>query len=173
MPVLVGALLAVATAGPLGAGQVVQAVVEPRTTITRTVTIPPGAFAPGNDDIDFSNAGHALYINSGSSAAFRAPLFFEASTVTIKKITLFAWDDSESGLCVHLYRATPNTPQNMGGVCSTEASASLRKFTNSDLTYRRITGAYGPYLSLGMSDTVAGGVAFYGVRITYTYETDV
>jgi len=125
IPVLVGLLVA----GMLGVGGggAVEAA-EPRLT-TRTITIPAAAFNPVNNTTDFGSNGDELWTFTGGGN-FTAPLFFEAPEVTIRKITLFAWDHSSGdNICVGLFRTTPATAdeQNMGFVCSTGSSTADRR----------------------------------------------
>jgi len=165
VPVL-AALLVAALVGP--AGGVVTAA-EPR-LITRTITIPAGAFSAASDNSDFINYGSELETESGGGN-FVAPLFFEAPKVTIKKITLYAYDNGGSDVCLILYRTTPTSggQQIMGEACSTGASTTLPgEFTMTTLNPRLITGGYGPYLMLNLPGPSAS-YAFYGVKITYTY----
>jgi hypothetical protein len=141
MPMLVGALLAVATAGPLGAGQVVQAAVEPGTTVTRTITVPAAAFDPTSHNWDFDNLGYNLYSNLWGGS-FATALFFEAQVVTIRRITLYALDNGGEDMCLYLRRSTPAAGggDDMGQVCSSEASIGVRAFSQTTFTHRRIEG---------------------------------
>jgi hypothetical protein len=165
VPVL-AALLVATLVGPAG-GAVTAA--EPRATVG-TITIPAGAFIPTRDDWDFSNAGDALWLDSGTTAAFTAPLFFPVPEVTIRKITLYAYDNGGGDICVGIYRTTPATggEQAMSTACSVGASDSVRAFTATTFAHRRITGAYGPYLYLPLTPAYAQ-YRVYGVKITYTY----
>jgi hypothetical protein len=56
----------------------------------------------------------------------------------------------------------------MATACSTGASDSVRAFTETTFAYRRITGAYGPYLYLPLTPAY-NQYRVYGVKITYTY----
>jgi hypothetical protein len=168
IPVLVGLLVA----GMLGVGGggAVEAA-EPRLT-TRTITVPAAAFNPVNNTTNFGTNGDELWTFTGGGN-FTAPLFFEAPAVTIRKITLFAWDNGSGGdICVGLYRTTPASAdeQEMGLVCSAGASTTdPAVFTQKTLTIRKITGGYGPYLFLWLPGSLSSGYQFYGVRITYSY----
>ena len=169
---LVTLLLAVFV-GPPGAGDEAKAVVEPRAT-TRTITIPGGAFIPTNDDLGWQNDGYqVVVVGPSTSGSFTAPLFFEAPEVTIKRMTLFAYDNGGGAVCVGLYRTKPGIgdDQEMGEVCSTGDTNGVRSFTAraADLSYLRLTGLHGPYLGLYVPGTYSNGYSFYGVRITYSY----
>ena len=170
--VLVGLLGAVILIGPLGAhGDA--AAVQPRATVTRTVTLPAAAFSPRDNDTDYYNNSAVLYTHSGQGD-FIAPLFFEAPEVRIKKIVLYAYDGGVSDVCVKLLRYPPDMGDGdlMGQVCSSGSAYGARPFTQTSLTYRRITGAYGPALWLSLPGDHADYV-FYSVRIVYSYETGV
>jgi hypothetical protein len=168
IPVLVGLLVAGMLS--VGGGGAVEAA-EPRLT-TRTITVPAAAFNPVNSTTDFGSNGDELWTFSGGGQ-FTAPLFFEAPAVTIRRITLFVWDNSSGeDICVGLFRTTPASAdeQNMGFVCSTGASTTdPAVFTQRTFTSRRVTGAYGPYLFLWLPGSLSQGYRFYGVRITYAY----
>jgi len=163
---LVGALTAVTLAGLLGARQT--ALAEPRALVSRTIMVPAGAFNPADDGIQFVNTGDALTVNYPGSGMFHAPLFFEAKSVTIKKLTLYAWDNEDGhGTCVLLYRTSPTAGSEiMGQVCSTGAAQGTREFTESDLAIRTINGGYAPFLRLHVG---TGSLHFYMVKITYSY----
>jgi hypothetical protein len=165
---LLAALLVAALVGPSAV-----TAAEPRDSVG-TMTIPAAAFSPTRDDWDFSNAGDALWLDSGTTAAFTAPLFFPVPEVTIRKITLYAYDNSGADFCVGIYRTIPaaGSEQAMATACSTGAGDSVRAFTETTFSYRRITGAYGPYLYLSLMPDY-GQYRLYGVKITYTYETGV
>jgi hypothetical protein len=174
VPVLVaalaGALLAVIVIGPLGAQRDAGAV-QSRVTVTRTVTLPAAAFSPRDNDTDYFNNSAVLYTHSGSGD-FIAPLFFEAPVVRIKRIVLYAYDGGASDVCVKLLRFPPTLGDGdlMGQACSTGSAYGARSFTQTSLTYRVITGGYGPALWLSLPGDQTDYV-FYAVRIVYSYDT--
>jgi hypothetical protein len=96
--------------------------------------------------------------------------------VTIKRITLYAYDSSgQSGedVCVELYRSSPSNggADLMGSVCSSGASnANPQILTGTDLTCRRITGGHGPSLRVHVPAPLT--TLLHAVRITYSYEAD-
>jgi hypothetical protein len=113
---------------------------------------------------------------------FYAPLFFEARSVTIRKITLYAYDNNPdtshllSGplagdICIYLYRTVPmgDYQQLMGDVCSTGTGTLVRAFTQRALPIREINGDYGAYLAVVLPDYANSGLSFKGVKIKYTY----
>jgi hypothetical protein len=169
--VLVGALGAVVLVGPLGAGRQAQAAVEPRVTVTRTMTVPAAAFGPMDDNTDFFNNSVSILTVSGSGE-FVAPVFFEAPEVTVRKITLYAYDGGGANACVKLLRIPPAASDGtlMGEACSTGAAFGVRAFAQTSLNPRRVAAGQGAALWLSLPGDGTGW-AFYGVRITYTYET--
>jgi hypothetical protein len=166
IPLLVTLLVAVLV------GPSMVAAVEPRATITRVVTIPPGSFHVTDDDTSWDNAGFELSVKGPSTQGwFTAPLFFEAEDVTIKQMTLYAYDNGAGTVCLTMYRVTPSTAdeEQMGQACSSGATTGIRTF-NATWDRRSIRGAFGPYLWLTLPGVYTSGYGFYGVKITYTYE---
>lgn len=167
----------------LGGGAVVlmldrvpaEAAPQPRTVVTRTITVPAAAFHPVTDNFDFTSYGDVLFSNAGP-ARFVAPLYFEAAEVTVRRLTLYAYDNDMGGdVCVSLYRTLPTigSDTEMGFICSDAAFLdSVRVFEQQSLPFRRVTGAHGPYLYLNLPGPLSGviGYKFYDVKVTYTYE---
>ncbi|MBM3696339.1 MAG: hypothetical protein FJW79_10470 [Actinobacteria bacterium] len=138
-------------------------------TVTRTITVPAGAFTASDDNIDFVNGGNGLSTSSGGGT-FAAALFLESRDVTIKSITLYATDNNAGeNVCLHLYRTTPwnAQEQKMGTVCSSGADLNPRAFNVNTLDYRKISGAYGPYLWVYLPTNV--DLYFHAARLVYTY----
>jgi hypothetical protein len=155
------------TLGPSGGTEVAEAV-EPRTL--RSVTIPAAAFSPTQESWDFSNPGFQLTLHGGSGG-FVAPLYFPVSPVTIRKVTLYAYDNHTTyDVCVTLYRSKPATAteDEMVQVCSDGSSATRpREFSDGTFSPRRVLMRHGPYLQLTIPAAVY--LDFYGVKITYGY----
>ena len=145
------------------------AAAEPRLT-TRTVTIPAVAFAPTNDAVDYYRRGTELRIESGSGT-FTAPLSFEVPVVTIRKVTFCAVDAGSGNLILGLYRDQPAAEQTLqlGEVYTTGSSWSMQVVTLSNLSSRRITGAYGAFLSVYLPGTYPNGYKFIGAKVTCSY----
>jgi hypothetical protein len=168
VPVLVALLVAVLV-GPVGV-----TAAEPRATY-RTVTIPAAAFTPQDDDLakeGYENLGYQMTVMPpATNGYFIAPLSFDVSEVTIRKMVLFAYDNGGGSVCVYLSRSTPANGyrQDMGDVCSTGAATGVRSFEEKAFTIRRITNWHGPYLELYIPGVYSSGYQFYGVRITYSY----
>jgi hypothetical protein len=169
--VLLGALGTVLLVGlPEGQRQA-RATAEPRAVVVRALTVPAGAFVPTATTWNMVQTGYELILNSGIGK-FTAPVFFGPQTVTIRKITLYAWDNADGEVCVHLYRSTPATgsTQEIGEVCSSGAAVGVRSFVEDSLMVPQITGAYGPYLTLELPGSFPGH-RFYAVKINYSYDT--
>lgn len=166
IPVLVGCLVAAL----IGPGMVAGA--EPRATVSVTVVVPAGAFTPADDSVDYSRGPGQLQTDSGSGT-FAAPVFFEAPTVTIKKVTFYAVDAGSGSLMLGLYRTQPAEDRTiqLGEVYTTGSSWEMQTVTLSDLSERRITGAYGATLNVYLPGTYPNGYKFIGAKVTYTYET--
>ena len=165
VPVLVGCLVAVLL-GPAGGGA---GAVEPR-TVTASIMISDAAFSTNNDVFDYAK-GSAIQALSGSPN-FAAPLSFPVPVVSIRKITLYAYDsDPGKNVCVRLYRSRPadGTANHLGVVCTVDTTADPQTAYTTEISPRQVNTAFhGPMLMLYLS---APGVKFYGVKITYTYET--
>ena len=165
VPVLV-ALLVAALIGPgITAGA------EPRAAVSVTVVIPAAAFTPTDDSVDYSRGPGQLQTDTGSGT-FAAPVFFEAPTVTIKKVTFYAIDAGSGNLILGLYRTQPAQDQTiqLGEVYTTGSSWDMQTITLSSLTERKITGAYGATLNVYLPGTYPNGYRFLGAKVTYTFQ---
>lgn len=163
IPVLVALLVAVL----IGPGMVAGA--EPRTVVTRALMIPAAAAIPGWGDMDYSNNGGVLTVGSGIGT-FDIPLSFPVPVVTIKRITLYAYDsDPLSGSSANLWRIyPPQAEQSWLGTAHTVDSADDPQIvTTTAITPRTVnTANYGLFLAVHLSGTAE----FYGVKILYSYE---
>lgn len=143
-----------------------------RAVITRTVTIPGGAFVPTDDDTGYQNDGDQMVVvGPSTSGEFIAPLSFEAQEVKIKKMVLYAYDNGAGSACASIYRTTPATggDQEMGQVCSTGGTNGVRAFSQTSFDIRWMKALYGPYVHLHLPGTYGNGYSFHALRITYTY----
>ena len=167
IPVLVALLVAVLL-GPAGGGAVTA--VEPR-TVTASIMIPAAALVPITDGYDYVNNGYDLYVGS-DHGYFTAPVLFPVPLVSIRRITLYAWDDSaDAYICVWLYRATPAAAGegSQGQACTTNSAADPQAPYGTATRPRQVNTAFhGSYLWVRIS---APGVRLYGVKVTYAYET--
>jgi len=106
--VLTAALVVAMLAAVPGNSDQAMAAKEPRATFGK-VMVPAAAFIPTSDDWDYSSEGYFLKTLSGIGS-FTAPLSFPVPVVRIRKITLYALDNTAGGsVCVELYRADPRT----------------------------------------------------------------
>jgi hypothetical protein len=145
---------------------------EPRATVSVTVVVPAAAFRPTNDSVDYSGGGDELATDSGSGS-FVAPVYFQAPSVTIKKVTFYAVDAGSGNLILGLYRTQPAVEHStiqLGEVYTTGSSWTMQAVTLSELGERRITGAYGAVLAVYLPGTYPNGYKFLGAKVTYTYE---
>ncbi|MBN2113857.1 MAG: hypothetical protein JW785_07005 [Acidimicrobiia bacterium] len=141
----------------------------PRNT-TSTLLVGPSALIPATDDTDYSNAGSWLMTDGSQWAYFVAPLDFPVPEATVRRITLFAQDNSAAArVCTHLYRALPRRAADVeqAMVCSENSAASPQVVSTTQIAPRKIeTGRHAPYLLVGVSGATA---RFYGVLVTYRY----
>ena len=167
-PLLV-ALLVTAMTGP--AGGVVTAA-EPRVP-TESVMVPAAAFTPSADTYGYLNNG---WVREATPGAFVAPLHFPVASISIRKLTIYAYDHVSTGgqitdVCAYLFRSAPATaavvPQ--GQVCTfgTSATTDPQVFSTTAISPRQVnTVVHGSYLWVLIP---AGDARFYGVRVTYSY----
>ena len=142
------------------------AAIEPRLT-TASIMVPAAAFVPGSNSFDYVNDGSALSVTAGT-ANFLAPLDFPVPVVTIKRITLYAYDNSASQICVSSVRSRPaeGATDSQGTVCTQNASAPQAASTTT-ITYGKVnTGLQGAYLLLGFYGI---GVQAYAVKVNFSY----
>jgi len=166
---LVAALLAVAMIGPLSWRGAEVTAAEPRAT-TRTVTIPASAFNPMSDIIPYSRGVGCLETRSGSGA-FLAPVFFEAPVVSIRKVVFYVIDAGPGSIQMELIRTQPAEQKtiSLGSVLSSGSSFSMQVITLSELSARRVSGAYGATLSVYLPAPSRDGYLFLGAKVTYSY----
>ena len=166
IPLLVGLLVA----GALGVGGGGAVATEPRVT-TASIMVPASAFIPTKDDFDYDNGGDSLQVTSGTGA-FIAPLSFPVPVVNIKKITVYAHDNTASALIsASVYRSRPadGEEDHAGSVATVDSSADPQVVSMTAISPRRVTTAtHGPYLWVWFTGS---GVRLYGVKVTYSYET--
>jgi hypothetical protein len=168
IPVLVGLLVAVLL-GPAG-GAVAAA--EPRVTVA-SIMVPAAAFTPTVDEADYLNAVNYLGVNN-SGHYFFAPLSFASPEVSVRRITLYAYDndaDASHEVCVWLYRSNPATAGAVfqGSVCTSDDAADPQAVFTTAIAPKTVnTAVHGSYLRIGINP---GAERLYGVKVTYTYET--
>jgi len=160
---LLAALLFV---GALGVGGDGATAVEPRLT-KASIMVPAAAFIPTSPTTKFYNSGSGVSSESGTANLF-APVSFPVPVVNIKKITVYAYDNSASQLCVSILRTRPaDAGQDLqASLCTVDGSAPQYMAT-ADIAFRRVvTANHGVYLGLGF---YGSGVTLYGVKIDYSY----
>lgn len=163
VPLLAGLLVA----GMLGVAGGGAAAVEPRAT-TASIMIPAAAFIPASDDSDYINNGRVLFLGAGT-ATFTAPVSFPAPVVSIKRITLYAYDNDAGQVCASLYRSRPleATEDYAGGICTGNSAAEPQTVYTTAINPKQVnTTLHGPYLWVTLFDPT---VRFFAVKVTYSY----
>jgi len=165
---LLALLVTVALSVPGDGGQA--AAVEPR-TVTASLMIPAAALVPIVDSYDYTNNGYDLKVDS-DHGYFTAPVFFPVPVVNIRRITLYAWDNNGAAqICIWLYRARPAAGggDSQGSVCTGNSAANPQAPYTTAISSRRVnTASQAAYLWVRIT---APGVALYGLKVTYSYET--
>lgn len=164
-PVLVGLLVAV-LAGSVG-GAVTAA--EPRVA-TASIVVPAAAFAAIDSTSAYHNEG--FYLAASAGGGFLAPVVFPVPVVSIRKVTLYAFDNSSGGdVCLSLIRLAlaDVAVRNQGRVCTIGAAATdFQVVTLTNISPRLVnTALHGSYLLA----QITAGQLLHGVKITYSYET--
>ena len=165
VPVLVAALVAMLI-GPSGV-----TAAEPR-PVWGTIMVPAAAFTPATGGGGYDNSGFYLRMFSGGTN-FIAPLTFPVPVVKVRKLTLYAWDNSSAGVvCAFLGRAKPPTASvvyGQGDLCTSDSAEGPQVLSTTAISPRLVnTAVHGPFLSVYIE---APGLKLYGVAVTYTYET--
>lgn len=173
---LLAALVVAMVVGPAG----VKAV-EPR-AVTARMMIPAAAFSlvPHQGEyVDFAQRGDYLEGDDWWPQSFVAPVEFPVEQVTVRGITLYAYDyDGTSGrVCASLFRATPaqgiQATKLQGKVCTIESSIYPQVVPNlTRMNYTAVdTATNGSYLYVDFDPRAAvSSLQVFGVRITYSYE---
>jgi hypothetical protein len=166
VPLLVGLLVAAL----IGPGMVAGA--EPRVTVTKALMIPAAAAIPISTYMEYNNVGSQVRIEGSGEGGFTVPLSFPVSVVTIRRITVYAYDnDASHDVGVALRRTYPpdNTEVGLGWVTTSGAStADPQSVTSSAISNRTVSTAnYGLFLWIQMA---GGSTRLYGVKILYSYE---
>jgi len=135
--------------------------------------VPASAFIPTDDGTGYHHYGNYVAIK-GASGSFVTPLSFPVPVVNIRRITLYAYDNSSGGYAnLSWCRSYPpdGTAICSGYIATVGASPDTQAVTTADLDARRVnTAHHGAYLWVYIEDPT---IKVYGVRVTYTYETGV
>ena len=132
----------------------------------------PGRGIPsrvGRRATTWATAPRSVIYNDGTLVA---PLGFPVPVVNIRRITLYALDESaDNDACLYVFRGDPAAggTLRLGEVCTSGADPTdPQAWSTTDIGPRRVnTAARGAYLSL----TLKPDIKVYGVKINYTYET--
>jgi hypothetical protein len=100
-----------------------------------------------------------------------APLWFPVPVVSIRRITLYAFDaGADNDACLYLFRGDPaaGTTLRLGEVCTSGGqSTDPQAWTTTDIGPRQVnTAIRGVYLTLSLKP----GIMVYGVKVNYTCE---
>jgi hypothetical protein len=164
---LVAGLIAAGATWPAAADSEAADTPEARTSIHKLV-IPAAAFVPAYPGPNYVNGGDELSALSGF-AGYIAPVQFPYPVVTIKSITLYAYDNGRQDFTLHLGRSRPST--GTGAVTAVvkstgQSSTDPRAFTTTAVSARLVNSAvHGTYLALFPPPGTA--YRFYGVTIRY------
>lgn len=166
IPVLLAFLIALVLAPLTGSGR---ADAEPRLT-TRTVTIPAAAFTAIDSNADYTKLEANLAVRSGTGT-FEAPVYFEAPVVQVRKVVFYVVDGGASAVGTAVYRAqlAEDRTIQLGNAYSTGSDWTVQTVTVSDLSERRVSGAYGLVLWVNLPGTYPQGYKFLGAKVTYSY----
>jgi hypothetical protein len=164
VPVLVGLLVAAL----LGPGMVAGA--EPRVTVTRSIMIPGVAFNPMNEHQEYDMGISAVMGSATGTTTLFAPLWFPVTVVSIKKITLYAYDGSTGGdVWLWLDRAYPPgvTSTDPLGQVGTAGSIGKQVVSTTVISPRQTNTAN---YALMLRVEIRPGTSLYGVKVTYSYD---
>ena len=163
VPVVVGLLVAVLL-GPAGADGALAAA-EPRVTVA-SIMIPAAVFIPFSDYVQYQ---YGTFLQAPSGGSFSAPVSFPVAEVDIRRITIYAYENSISwSTCAWMYRANPAVPvaAGLGAVCTQDSSADPQVRSSTAISPRHVdTAVHGPYVMVAL----APGTRLYGVKVTYSY----
>jgi hypothetical protein len=166
-------LLGLLVAALVGPGMAAGA--EPRTTVVESIMIHNTAFRPFSD-VDGYRNGQWLELESdgGGGGRFAASIPLPATVVSFRRITLYAYDNSESAdVSMSLYRQNPalGSPFVELGALTTVGATETdpQAVYTTAISPRKVdTSRFTLFLWLRVPDP---GFKVYGVKVTYSYET--
>jgi hypothetical protein len=153
---------------PVLAAEPVAKQVMPRTL--ESVTVLPAAFSPNSDNMDYTNSGQVLEAVTGFNG-FTAQVFFPHPVVTLRKLTLMAYDSGPGSICLDLRRLEPfGNLDNLAQACSV-GNSGTDTIEVATVVPRRALMRHGVYLYLSLPSPAAQGETYkvYGARILYSY----
>lgn len=164
---LLTGLILVGAVAPGGAESEASAVTEARASV-HTLVVPAAAFVPAYEGFEYVNGGDELSTLNGF-AGFIAAVHFPYPEVTIKRVTLYAYDNGGDDFILNVGRSRPAT--GVGAIIATvhssgQSTADSRAFTTAAVSPRVVNSAYhGVYLAL--FPPAGPSYQFYGVVIRY------
>ena len=163
--VILGVLLVMSLAGEAGARE------RTAVNLRKYITIPAAHFNPNQDGLDWYNEGRRLYLDAAANyGTFIAPVVFPGSgPVTIRKITLYAYDNNGAeDIGATLYKTSPSTGAETEMACARSTGASTtnpREFSDITITYATIQRTHGVYLAVYFP--ARSNLEMFGVKIAY------
>lgn len=140
---------------------------DSRITVHR-VTVPAAHFIANTDDIDYTNGGSALRVDSGGIAAFTAPIpdsYDGTDHIFITRVEVIAHDDGAGAACLAVWRAEPGDGGEtaMADVgCTVDSGVPVQSIAAAPTT-RRVNAGQRAYLWLVLDP----GPDVFGARVTY------
>lgn len=165
IPLLVGCLVAAL----IGPGVVAGA--EQRVAVEQSIMVPAAAGIPWNSSMAYGYQGGTTHPLIGAGGgAFIIPLGFPVPVVSIKSISLYAYDDSDNGdVGLWLIRVYPpdGTQEILTHLSTSGHSSAVPQTVRATaVSPRQVnTARYGLYLVVEL----ASGTSFYGAKIVYSY----
>nr|MCU0280548.1 hypothetical protein [Acidimicrobiia bacterium] len=144
----------------------------PRTTVVESIMIHNTEFSPFDSNQDYS-AGQRLE-TYGGTGRFTAPIPLPATVVSIRRITLYAYDNSANAdVSLSLYRSAPAQGDafvELGGVATVGAVETDPQVQYTTAISPRTVdrSRFSLFLWLRVPEP---GLKVYGVKVTYSYET--
>jgi hypothetical protein len=141
--------------------------------VTRTISVPAGAFAPGNGYFDYDNNGSRIRGNTpGQSLAFVAGLSLPQGA-TVTAVRLHVQDDSTSTANLTMYRQSLFTSGDftaMAQIASGGEVIGIRTISDTTISQPVIDNTFYQYhLYLTFTTPPApAGLDVWGVRVEYT-----
>jgi pectin methylesterase-like acyl-CoA thioesterase len=167
IPVLLGVLLIATLVGVASA----RPNVRPQEQAWMVLTVPASNIHPALGATNYTNLGQ--YFETAGSSWYQAPVNFPAAgeqavgAVNVKRLTLYAQDNSAADVCVYLSKSYPPTQAEawMAFVCSSDAAPGTRSFTDTSIVANPVYRTQGAYLEISLN----AGPQINGFFIHYTW----
>jgi hypothetical protein len=168
MPLLIGALLMGTLVGVVGARPNARPHEVPASW--QKLTVPVQNCIPQEETMNYRHQADYLQCQSGSCLFFCPVTFPTEQAVTVKRLTLFAYDnDGTIGhmASANLYKINPQRKNDvlLASVLTTTSPADAQVVRDSSIDNALIRRTQGPFLTVSSQGAT---VKVYGVRIFYT-----